>query len=274
MKTHLDVELKASLSQAIFQLRCFNHILNLSAHSATSESKMLISSIRKMIVSIRKSCKKRKLLSETCTKLNLEHKTLILDVETRWNSTMYMLKRLLELKPVMRLVQFLAIEKIAFDKLFKVVEIDWDSVAALHWLLALFEPLTLATESERVPTLGLVVPLFNKLLDSLEHIAKWDVVKPECQSVPVGPDDCSILPNTNAALKKLKPAVLTTIQAAANAAFIKTKTYYDKSDDFYTMATILDPRFKLAFYESDQSEGTEACINVQKKYGLLVTHFL
>jgi hypothetical protein len=105
MKAELDAALRALISDGIVQLRCFDHILNLSAKCCIAESKDMLSTIRKMIVGIRKSGKKRKLLAETCQKLNLKHKNLILDVETRWN----MLKRLLELKSVIILVQSLTI---------------------------------------------------------------------------------------------------------------------------------------------------------------------
>jgi hypothetical protein len=115
-----------------------------------------------------------------------------------------------------------------------------------------------------VPTIGLVVPLFNKLLDCLEHISTWDPEQEKCKILPEGPEDDSILPTTNATMSKLQPAVLNTVKAAAKAAFNKTKAYYDKSNDFYTIATILDPRFKLAYYAADDSEGAEACANVQK----------
>jgi transposase-like protein len=82
MKAELDAALRALISDGIVQLRCFDHILNLSAKCCIAESKDMLSTIRKMIVGIRKSGKKRKLLAETCQKLNLKHKNLILDVET------------------------------------------------------------------------------------------------------------------------------------------------------------------------------------------------
>jgi hypothetical protein len=100
LKVELDAALKSSLSTAITQLRCFAHILNLGAQAALVELKSLIADIRKMIVRIRKSGKKRRIFAETCRQLGIKTKTLLLDVETRWNSTFHMLQRVIELRRV------------------------------------------------------------------------------------------------------------------------------------------------------------------------------
>jgi hypothetical protein len=157
------------------------------------------------------------------------------------------------------------VEKVAFEKLFKVSTFDWGCIEGMHWLLGLFEPLTLATESDTEPTIGLVVPLFNSLLDHLQHISEWDPKVDKCKIVIPTPGVPKDIVDCNVKLTALKLDVVATIKKAAQAAYDKIKAYYDKSDDFYTIATILDPRFKLQFYQSDTSDQAESSANIQKK---------
>lgn len=99
----------------------------------------------------------------------------------------------------------------------------------------LLEPLRDATEilsGQNYPTLSIVVPVYNILLEHLET---------KCDNAP----SASVYVESDY------------LQDAAKAAFAKLNKYYDISSELCTIATVLDPRLKLEFYKDGSGNGGE-----------------
>ena len=80
-------------------LVCFAHRLNLvvtNAISEVTEAKEIIDSVKKIVAFFHKSSNAAEKLKQLQNRLNLPEHRLIQSVETRWNSTFYMLKRYAE----------------------------------------------------------------------------------------------------------------------------------------------------------------------------------
>jgi hypothetical protein len=104
----------------------------------------------------------------------------------------------------------------------------------------------------------MVIPIYNKLLDSLEYVANWASKENEKKKGQV-----QLM--CDAVMETLKPEAREKLKASALSAYNKINDYYSKTDHFYTVATILDPRFKLKYYEQDSSSGAENPTAIQEK---------
>ena len=75
----------------------------------------------------------------------------------------------------------------------------------------------------------MVIPQYNRLLN---HLEKWgEKTKPAPSATSVDPLHHSVV-----------------------AAHAKIKQYYNITSDTYTVATVLDPRLKVAFYADDDQK--------------------
>ena len=101
---------------------------------------------------------------------------------------------------------------------------DWKALELVHKFLRVFVIATEFLSSAQHPTLAVAVPAFNYLLDKLEDF--------------VG--------------KHQNETLLVT---GAKAAIEKLKEYYVKADGtLYPIGTIIDPRFKLRYYQAHRWE--------------------
>ncbi|EXX70016.1 hypothetical protein RirG_091230 [Rhizophagus irregularis DAOM 197198w] len=145
---------------------------------------------------------------------------LIPDIRTRWNSTFYMIERAFCLRePLYNLA--------AADKelsLYLLNSIEWNKLKKRQSLLECFQKATIEISSEKSPTLGQTVPIYNYLIDNIE-----DFLEEATRS-----DD---------------------IINAANNAKNKLQQYYPSSDGLvYVIATIIDLRHKLQYYIDNEFE--------------------
>lgn len=137
----------------------------------------------------------------------------ILDVVTRWSSTYLFIKRALRLFP--------ALEKMSQKSEFIANQILPEDKKKIEEAFAFLKPFAESTkfiEAARYPTITMVVPLFNKLLDFTED---WKNNK-----------DKSDLSREGAA-----------------RAFDKLAKYYEKVAALLMAATFMDPRCKLKYFE-------------------------
>ncbi|CAB4444468.1 unnamed protein product [Rhizophagus irregularis] len=111
--------------------------------------------------------------------------------------------------------------------------IEWDKLKEIQGLLEYFQKATIEMSSEKSPTLGQTVPIYNYLIDNIEDFLEKAEVKSE------------------------------DVKNAANNAKYKLQQYYSSSDGLvYVIATIMDPRHKLQY--SIDNEFEEEYINIYK----------
>lgn len=189
--------------------------------------------LRNLVTSIRASPKRiqkfKKILKDLCIELNdleYEREELfaagediinsdllpILDCPTRWSSTYFFLKRALKLQA--------AINEIAKDQDLRKNELqqeEWDILKEVFNFLESFAFITTYVEGTSYPTLSLVVPMYNKLLDLFEEVSRDDTKH-------------------------------TLIQKGAKAGLDKLLSYYDKSSPLIMTATFMDPRCKMNYF--------------------------
>ena len=213
-------------------IRCFAHVVNLGAHDALAVISDDLENLRTVVRNIRASPQnseefKRMVLLKNIAEVSMDdefdeyaptsHKA-ILDVATRWNSTYEMLVRACKLKS--------AITLYARSKELALEDNCWDTIVQF---LKKFSDVSVYMCSDSYPTLSMAVPHYNNLL---KHIQKHGE---------------SSRPSSNA----------TTVDKLHNAcvsAYGKIVRYYMVTSDCYTIATVLDPRLKLDYYEPSERD--------------------
>jgi hypothetical protein len=136
----------------------------------------------------------------------------IMDCPTRWSSTYFFLKRSLKMRT--------ALDEIAKDqdlRKHKVQGNEWLILQEVFNFLKSFALITTYVEETSYPTLSLVVPMYNKLLNLLEDVTR-------------------------------DPSKHLLIRKGAAAGLDKLSYYYDKTSPMVMVATFLDPRCKLEYF--------------------------
>lgn len=200
-------------------VRCAAHILQLSANNSLKLAKPSISNIREFIKSI-KSSGKRADRFYTIERAYVDsfppHKSsptmlkLILDVDTRWNSTFAMLERACKLESPIKQ----ALAEIPGLKDYE--DIDWACLNELVEFLKPFNELTEVLSGDKYPTLSLIVALVPKLVLFLQQAGSDSSLATEL-------------------IKKLSAAALTTFKDYGT----------EMSQNCAILANLMDPRFKL-----------------------------
>lgn len=115
---------------------------------------------------IRASPQRREYFEEQCKTYGVKHKELLTDCPTRWNSTLVMLKRLVELRePFLSTCQFVG----SLQKLNLHSDNDiWIKIDQAIKLLEPFEKATLKLSQAHSPTLSDVSSIFQYLFAHLE----------------------------------------------------------------------------------------------------------
>ncbi|GES85576.1 zinc finger BED domain-containing protein RICESLEEPER 2-like [Rhizophagus clarus] len=118
--------------------RCAGHVLNLGVKQGLKLVDAAVIKVRKLSKTIKKSTRINNALKQFCELKKIHHLKPILDIEIRWNSTYYMLKRFVELEPALNLLA-------ADDELIKSlcpINSEW---TAIKDTISLLEPLEKAT---------------------------------------------------------------------------------------------------------------------------------
>lgn len=174
-----------------------------------------LNKLRKLIKKIRTSVQMTEKFNHLCAASNLPILSVILDVETRWNSTYDMACRCVTLKIPLQEICLLVPQ---FSQ-FQLSISSWGHVEILADLLRPLKKLTDEFSQSKKCTLGELIPKFNSLIDYLEDLS----------------------------VKSLDVS----IREAALAASKKAMQYYGKTDlsDNSLFAMILNPRIKMAWIE-------------------------
>ena len=158
------------------------------------------------------------------------------DVPTRWNSTLYVLKRGITIQR--------ALDATTTQREWRGSEIheeEWEKIKEAVEFLNPFALTTRFLEGYKYPTLGTVLPLFTKLLMSLE---KWN----------------------------LDADHSTESREAALVATEKLKKYYKRLTSVYIVSTVLDARLKVEYFTTglrwEAGDGDSSDIDMVKTFFL------
>lgn len=158
---------------------CYGHRINLMVKNSLNipEVNRLLGKARKLVTFFHQSssisdllCEKQKLLFDD-SRANLVGHKLIIDVATRWNSSLYMLQRLSEQFPVlMALANDPSLSKQASTTLKNCV-FSFEEQSIIENIVAILEPFEKATTivcADQVPTVHKILPIITKLLKIVE----------------------------------------------------------------------------------------------------------
>jgi len=175
--------------------------------------------VRRVIGKIRSSPQRREIFEKQCNKYNIEHKNLILDVETRWNSTLAMLRRALEYKkPLLATAKLIkSLRRIDLDN-----ESMWSKVEKMIGLLKPFEAATHVLSQGHSPTLSDTETVYQYLFNHLE--AYTETTEKKLLSTRSRTQSSNQVENW--------------LRIAATAGWEKLKKYYQSSEELvYIVAT-------------------------------------
>lgn len=155
---------------------CYEHRINLIVKNALAfpEVGRILGKARKIVTFFHQSSSVSKMLKAK-QRLLLDEKLvghkLVIDVVTRWNSTLYMLRRLLEQYPcLMALANEPSLSKSASTTIKNCV-FTFDEHAVVESLVHILDPFEKATTivcSETTPTIQKVLPMVTKLYRAVE----------------------------------------------------------------------------------------------------------
>lgn len=195
---------------------CFIHTLQLVVNDGIATQRAvtdLIAVSRKIVGHFNHSPAACAKLKDIQKELGVDIKKLIQDVTTRWNSTFYMLERLVEQKRVINL--FLSENEVG--TITTLTSNQWNLITTLLNLLRPFEEITRQMSSDTAH-LSQVIPLLKTLEKFLEQQGEQFF-----------------------GVNTIRESFLSEL---------KRRFGDNEKDEFYVMATILDPRYKLAFFSA------------------------
>ncbi|EXX74310.1 hypothetical protein RirG_052310 [Rhizophagus irregularis DAOM 197198w] len=222
-------ELTRELNDQSFRhYRCSAHILNLAAQQGIKIIDDEVVKIRELMKKIKHSTLRCDRLRELCSIENLTYYKPQLDVETRWNSTYYMI---VKFQKMLRPIEMLA----ATDQDIKKFVPDAQGWIKINDTLTLLEPLEKATvllSASSYPTISDVRFLFLGIQQHLnDYIGKEEFSQSEVAS--------SILQ--------------------------KIDQYWEVVDSSTLASTVLDPRTKLTLFSAGE-ESTNAINAVKRRF--------
>ncbi|CAH1954524.1 unnamed protein product [Acanthoscelides obtectus] len=241
---------------------CFAHILNLAARdfmkildSEVEETANILtdisddddddcqvppSSVRK-IHSLAKKLKYSEHLRENfekfCTTLNLKFTMPKLNVITRWNSTLDMLRWSLNMRNALNIL----CDNVENLKTLKPTDTEWSLIERICQYLNVFKSICIILEGESYASLPMVIIGINMLLDRLESWAMVLDNKPDRDEID--------------------EKIINSIQAARD----KIIRHYERTNWMYCVVLILDPRHKVDTF-SNTSWGKELQIEAIKHF--------
>ena len=198
-------------------LSCFAHSLQLVVNKVLrleelDEVKELLIAARSIVSHFRRSPMATKNLEAAQKQLNLPNHRVIQDCATRWNSQVLMLERLIEQKPAISLV---------LSSVSGVKNLDGDQWKAAELLVDALRPfldVTNIVSASKYPTLSMVLPLIDGLMDILQEEAT-------AESIPC-----------------LRAALIHEIHDRFD---------YIKQSEIHSIATVVDPRYKMIPFSDD-----------------------
>jgi hypothetical protein len=139
------------------------------------ESKSIVGRLRKVVKKIRKSTQLQETMDSLCTTHKIPLLSVVLYVETRWNSTYDMAHRCIKLKPA--LIDICEMRSASLTS-FALDDAEWKLVHDIESILMPMKKVTLYCSHEKIPTLAEVVPTYTLLINHFEELRDKDDSSP------------------------------------------------------------------------------------------------
>ena len=202
---------------------CLAHTLNLACGKALKLSSVtnLLARMRRVVAYFHRSTVATAILKEKQKRLQLPEHKLVMDVSTRWNSALDMISRYLEQQPA---IYAALTSRVLRGRGNDVATLSERDIASAEELVVILTPLKVATTAlceESVPTLSMILPLQHQLIN---HTMK------------TSEDDTPLI-------KQVKQIIVVDLAKRYQGTDTKKNL---------TLATLIDPRFKLAPFLSNE----------------------
>ncbi|CAB4377007.1 unnamed protein product [Rhizophagus irregularis] len=216
--------------------RCFAHVINLCVQDILKElDDRFLSWLRTLLGKIHHSPQRQEKLSFNCELHEISNLKVVLDMSTRWNSTFDMINRALYLKE--------ALNSLALSekdlKNFVIMDDEWTELEKVKLFLEKFKEITVLMSGSSYPTLSMLIPLYNALIDHMEDYMFEDEDVNENEDENEGDDENGSVDEESI------------IKKAATNGREKLLQYYNKTNDACVIVTILDPRLKMEYYNDE-----------------------
>ena len=209
---------------------CFAHTLQLGVKKAMDVPQIskALGRAKRLVSHFHHSSKSSSILRQKQSDLHYSQLNLVQDVATRWNSSYYMMERILKQQQPLcaALLELRKTDLLPSDT----------EITGMEVFVEVMRPIVEITEvigGEKRVTISAVRPLLHKLIN---------------QHLVVKPSDAQLT-------KNVKKAVLTDLKSRYNDVAVET---------LLNAACFLDPRFKsLSFLTEEQRESTKAIIEIE-----------
>lgn len=201
---------------------CLGHCLNLIVKKGLRLPNVskLVSKVRRLFAHFRRSHISAQQLREKQIQLTIPTHKLLIDVETRWNSTLIMLERFLEQEPAVSPVLYISGKQ--DDRSMVFTENETTVIKKVTIVLKPFDTVTKYVSAEKHPTASIVLPMLKKIGAVLQPVA----------------DDPKLIADIKAEMK------------------LDLNSRYQSESVllFLNISTFLDPRFNDMFVNIDTME--------------------
>ncbi|XP_060846565.1 E3 SUMO-protein ligase ZBED1-like, partial [Rhopalosiphum padi] len=253
---------KLFYDQDIYSNRCAAHTLQLAVNKYLDlrTYRPLLKTASKIVASFRQSSKRtyaleNYLVEKECKKLNLKQ-----SCPTRWNSTLDMLERSLELLSAVVVImsdRTLFNSKIAKDQ--ELLEEDWEKIEILVTLLKPLKTATTVLCADQNVTISIVLPIVKSLI--VKHYKPNDL------------DDCRFS-------TLFKESIIHELSTRFSVQ-IDVNNDCEREISITQIASILDPRYKNMSFESSENiknrikqiKNAQHSMNYLKKTQIMIPSF-
>ena len=220
-------------------VRCIAHVLNLIVKKAISNNSTELDSVRDVVTYIRSSSRRLEVLQGAAVGLNQQFLTPSLDCETRWNSTLDMISRILKIR---KLLEYMDGNE-DFEEC-TIPQSTYELLRRLEDVLSPFKEATKELSGSNYSSYSMIFPIFNLLLEEIDRKLSAETMT----------SSRGLIQSLKDGLEQWKPKLI---------------------DDDAMIATILDPRFNISHscFQNEDVTRLEALLRekLNQEYGDVTT---